>query len=85
MERAGDSKSDPTGITLVIVIVFVVATLWARARAHELSQQRVAFEAARSGHATAGWAAEYWAALALGNADQVPHGSRIPALGGLRR
>ena len=63
-------KSDPTGITLVIITVFAVATLWAGARAHELSQQRVAFEAARGGQATAGWAAEYWAALALRPQDE---------------
>ena len=52
-------RSDPTGITLVIIVLFVVATLWCGARAHELTRERRA-AAARS----AGWAADYLAALA---------------------
>jgi hypothetical protein len=52
-------RSDPTGITLVIIVVFVVATLWSGARARELSRERAAL-----GARSAGWASDYWAALA---------------------
>jgi hypothetical protein len=55
--------SDPTGITLVITVVFTVATLWCGARARELARERAALEAARSGRGNAGWAFDYWAAL----------------------
>lgn len=50
--------SDPTGITLVIIVVFVAATLWCGGRARTLQRQRRAFEAQ-----SAGWAADYRAAL----------------------
>lgn len=50
--------SDPTGITLVIIVIFVAATLWCGARARELQAQRRAFEQQRDG-----WAADYHAAL----------------------
>jgi hypothetical protein len=53
-------SSDPTGITLVIIVVFGVATVWSGARARELVRERRAAEAR-----AAGWAADYWAALAL--------------------
>ena len=59
--------SDPTGITLVIVVVFVVATLWCGVRARELARERDLLEDAivrgpsPLGHA--GWAADYWASL----------------------
>lgn len=56
-------SSDPTGLTLVISIVFAAATLWCGVRARELQRQRRLFEAARAG-SSEGWAAEYWAALA---------------------
>jgi hypothetical protein len=52
-------RSDPTGITLVIIVVFGVATLWSGARSRELVRERRAAEA----H-TPGWAADYLAALA---------------------
>ena len=39
-------RSDPTGITLLILVVFAVATLWTGARSRELTQQRLALEAA---------------------------------------
>ena len=52
-------RSDPTGITLVIIIVFAVATLWSGARARELVREREAALQRRPG-----WAADYWAALA---------------------
>ncbi len=55
-------SSDPTGLTLVIIVVFVAATLWCGMRARELQQQRRLLDAARGG-ARQGWAADYWAAL----------------------
>ena len=51
-------RSDPTGITFVIIVVFLSATLWSGARALELSRQRRAAVTK-----SPGWAAEYWAAL----------------------
>ena len=58
--------SDPTGITLVIIVVFVVATLWAGTRARELARERRAAEARAPG-----WAADYWAALAAAPQDDA--------------
>lgn len=55
--------SDPTGLTLVIIVVFVAATIWCGSRARELAQQRRWLEDARGGSARGGWAADYWAAL----------------------
>ncbi len=62
-------RSDPTGITLVIIVVFAAATLWTGARARELTQQRMALEKAAGLGLPAmleapSWAAEYWGALA---------------------
>jgi hypothetical protein len=59
-------NSDPTGITLVIVIVFAAATLWCGARARVLQVQRDAFG---NGRSAPGWAADYWAALAQDKAN----------------
>lgn len=60
-------NSDPTGITLIIVVIFTGGTFWSGARARELARQRQALSAAlsRAGQFTAddGWAAEYWDAL----------------------
>jgi hypothetical protein len=50
--------SDPTGITLVILVIFLAATLWCGGRARELQAQRRAFERQHDG-----WAADYRAAL----------------------
>lgn len=55
-------SSDPTGLTLVIIVVFAAATLWCGMRARELQQQRRLLEVARGGAGT-GWAADYWTAL----------------------
>ena len=55
-------SSDPTGLTLVIVVVFLGATLWCGARSRELQRQRDLLAQARAPGAT-GWAAEYLAAL----------------------
>lgn len=52
-------SSDPTGITLVIIVVFFGSTLWCGARSRELQRQRRLME----GGSTDGWAAEYLAAL----------------------
>lgn len=52
-------SSDPTGLTLVIIVVFFASTLWCGARSRELQRQRKLLQSA-SGE---GWAAEYLAAL----------------------
>jgi hypothetical protein len=57
-------QSDPTGITLVIIIVFSVATLWCGMRARELARERTA-----CAQRAPGWAADYWAALAAAPRD----------------
>ena len=55
--------SDPTGITLVIIVVFAAATLWCGARARELQHQRALMQRSQ------GWAADYWQALAAAPRD----------------
>ncbi len=65
-------RSDPTGITLVIIVVFCAASLWCGARSRELSVQRSLLnQAIALGPASArtGWAAEYWQALKLAPRD----------------
>ncbi len=59
-------RSDPTGITLIIIVIFVVATLWSGSRARELTRERRA-AAARA----PGWAADYWAALAVAPREET--------------
>ncbi|MGE4049533.1 MAG: hypothetical protein AB7F38_00580 [Piscinibacter sp.] len=66
-------SSDPTGLTLVIIVVFAAATLWCGARSRELQQQRRWLEAARGGGTAQGWAADYWAAL-----DRAPRDAAAP-------
>jgi hypothetical protein len=65
--------SDPTGLTLVIMVVFLGATLWCGQRSRELQQQRRWMEQGRrSGPASAsaqGWAVDYWRALLARPAD----------------
>ncbi|MDO9313613.1 MAG: hypothetical protein Q7T97_03580 [Burkholderiaceae bacterium] len=61
--------ADPTGITLVIMVVFAGSTLWCGARSRSLQQQRQAMHAAQlagpgRAPAGAGWAAAYWAGIA---------------------
>jgi hypothetical protein len=58
-------RSDPTGITLAIIIVFAVSTLWCGARARELAEQRRALDGGKPG-----WAAEYWAHLQCRASDE---------------
>lgn len=55
--------SDPTGLTLVIIIVFACSSVWCGARSRELQRQRALLGPARRGEANGGWAAEYFAAL----------------------
>lgn len=76
-------RSDPTGITLVIIVLFCCATLWCGARSRELQQQRRALKATvgsyQSGAGPAldglhlgpptSWAAEYWRGLKSGGGD----------------
>ena len=47
-------SSDPTGLTLVIILVFLASTLWCGARSRELQQQRRLLRAARDGSGQAG-------------------------------
>lgn len=57
-------ESDPTGITLVIIVVFFAATLWCGARSRTLQQQRRWLdEAAGGAHVEGGWASAYLQAL----------------------
>ena len=50
-------RSDPTGITLIIILVFAGATLWCGSRSAVLQAQRKAL------HRPNSWATEYTAAL----------------------
>ncbi len=57
--------ADPTGITLVIIVVFFAATLWCGQRARALQRQRRLFELPSTAQAgETGWAAGYLQALA---------------------
>jgi hypothetical protein len=65
-------RSDPTGLTLVIIVLFAAATLWCGARTRVLQQQRASLEALRRPSGTvddAAWAVEYCQALATPGAD----------------
>lgn len=58
-------QSDPTGITAVIVVIFVGASLWAGQRSRELQRQRDGLAAAlRSAPPADSWAGEYLHMLA---------------------
>lgn len=63
-------SSDPTGITLVIIVLFFASTLWCGARSRELQHQRRLLAAWRNGLPQGGWAAEYLAALAARPRDE---------------
>src|SRR5262245_4703313 len=63
--------SDPTGLTLVITVVFLCGTLWSGARARELQQQQRLLRRAREHGGLGGWAAEYWQALAARPRDDA--------------
>lgn len=49
-------RSDPTGITFVILLLFVAATLWCGARARQLQQQRAALQRRGGAVGAVGWA-----------------------------
>ncbi len=62
-------QADPTGITLVIMVLFAASTLWCGARSRLLQQQRQAMQVAHlagPGRTSAYdcWAATYWAGFA---------------------
>jgi hypothetical protein len=67
-------SSDPTGITMVIIVVFAVSTLWCGVRSRELAEQRALMDKAAA-HGLEGllqadcWAGEYWSALAANPQD----------------
>ncbi|MFM2342977.1 MAG: hypothetical protein RLZZ592_2630 [Pseudomonadota bacterium] len=66
--------SDPTGLTLVIIVVFVVATLWCGSRSRELQRQRRLMQQALAqpdpaAAGASGWAVEYWSALTAAPRD----------------
>jgi len=57
--------ADPTGLTLVIIAVFLCSTLWCGQRTRELQRQRLLLaEPHQARHGEASWAADYEAALA---------------------
>ncbi len=66
-------RSDPTGITLVIILLFVAATFWCGQRARELTLQKRLIEKAVAripvDTSQPGWASEYWRALQLSPKD----------------
>ena len=66
--------SDPTGLTLVIIVVFCTATLWSGSRSRELERQRRWLAVARQGvplPQLQGWAGEYLQALAVTSHDSA--------------
>ncbi len=68
-------KSDPTGITLVIIVVFTCASLWCGARSRELQQQHHAAlrlgpsPGTWSANANSSWARDYEQAMAVSGDD----------------
>jgi hypothetical protein len=65
-------SSDPTGITFVIIVVFIGATLWCGRRARELErEQRLAQTAQRQSPGTKGWVADYCRDLRAAGADSA--------------
>jgi MotA/TolQ/ExbB proton channel family len=61
-------SSDPTGITLIIIVVFFTSTLWCGARARELQRQRNLMRSSDTSK-DVGWAADYLSQLAARPAD----------------
>jgi hypothetical protein len=66
--------TDPTGLTLVIIVIFAGGTLWCGRRTLELQQQRRLLDAALavgapSRASQSSWAGEYWRALEAGGRD----------------
>jgi hypothetical protein len=75
--------ADPTGLTLVITVVFLCATLWCGQRSRELQRQRLLLvEPHRARDGEANWAAEYLGAKGRDAATDLllehshgPHGT----------
>jgi hypothetical protein len=59
-------SSDPTGITLIIIVLFFASTLWCGARSRELQRQRRLLGRAAAAES---WAADYWRDLASASRD----------------
>ncbi len=68
-------RSDPTGITFVILMLFVGATLWCGARARQLQRQRASFQAGDAGRQ-----ADYWAGEYLQNLDRIDQATLLDLL-----
>ncbi len=70
-------RSDPTGITLVIIVLFGASTLWCGARARVLHRQRSALALQQQASAAPGpegdpdWSADYCRALAGPQGDSA--------------
>ncbi len=62
-------SSDPTGITLIIIVVFFTSTLWAGARSRALQGQQRLLRQARHGQRNEGWGSAYLQALASNPRD----------------
>ncbi|MFM2067244.1 MAG: hypothetical protein RLZZ584_2153 [Pseudomonadota bacterium] len=60
--------SDPTGLTLVIIVIFGTATIWCGARSRELQRQQAWVHQAEV-PADQSWAHAYWQALKLAPRD----------------
>ena len=60
-------QSDPTGITMVIIIIFSIATIWCGTRSRELHRQRQNLEYQKTNPGSPpppdSWAYDYWEAL----------------------
>lgn len=66
-------QSDPTGITMVILLIFVIATIWCGNRSRTLHLQRQMMEQAIANpndpKSADSWAAEYWDGLRANPVD----------------
>ena len=63
--------ADPTGITLVIIVIFAASTLWCGTRTRVLQRQRAALDASGSRERDDDWAADYAQALRAPRADSA--------------
>jgi hypothetical protein len=66
-------NADPTGLTLIIILIFACATGWCGTRAKALQDERRAMELAlqHPGQHAEGWAAEYWRTGSVPGADSA--------------
>lgn len=69
-------NADPTGITLVIIVIFIAATLWCGGRARELHRERLALDRCRG--ATAPQDGSCWAAMYCKALARSPRDSQAP-------